>query len=64
MIAAKKIKYTRNNKVMAFLSVEDEYGSVETVVFPNVYAQCQNKMLKDMPVLIYGRVDMLSADFK
>jgi len=58
MIAAKKIKYTRNNKVMAFLSVEDEYGSVETVVFPNVYAQCQNKMLKDMPVLIYGRVDM------
>jgi DNA polymerase-3 subunit alpha len=58
MITGKKIKYTKNNKVMAFLSVEDEYGSVETVVFPNVYSECQNKMIKDIPILIHGRVDM------
>lgn len=58
MIVEKKIKYTKNNKVMAFLSVEDEYGSVETVVFPKVYSNCQSKMIKDVPVLVYGRVDM------
>ena len=43
---------------MAFLSIEDEYGSVETVVFPKVYSECQSKMIKDVPVLVHGRVDM------
>ena len=37
LIADKTIKYTKNNKVMAFVQLEDMYGSVEVVVFPNVY---------------------------
>ena len=37
MITEKTIKYTRNNKVMAFLTVEDLLGTVEIVVFPRDY---------------------------
>lgn len=33
MITAKNIKYTKQNKAMAFLTVEDLYGSVEVIVF-------------------------------
>ena len=34
MITAKTIKYTKTNKVMAFLTLEDLVGTVEVVVFP------------------------------
>ena len=37
MITEKTIKYTRNNKVMAFLTLEDLVGTVEIVVFPRDY---------------------------
>ena len=34
IIASKTIKYTKNNKTMCFLTIEDIMGSVEVVVFP------------------------------
>lgn len=37
MITAKTIKYTKTNKVMAFLTLEDLVGTVEVVVFPRDY---------------------------
>lgn len=37
IITNKTVKYTRNNKVMAFLTIEDLVGTVEVVVFPNDY---------------------------
>jgi DNA polymerase-3 subunit alpha len=41
MITDKTIKYTKNNKVMAFLTVEDLVGTVEVVVFPRDYEKSQ-----------------------
>ena len=41
MITAKNIKYTKQNKTMAFLTVEDLYGSVEVIVFPRQYERYQ-----------------------
>jgi DNA polymerase III alpha subunit len=35
MIAAKTVKYTRNNQAMAFLTVEDLTGTVENKIGPN-----------------------------
>ena len=32
-----KTQLTKNNKMMAFANIEDRYGSMEIVVFPNVY---------------------------
>ena len=37
MITEKTIKYTKNNKVMAFITLEDLVGTVEVVVFPRDY---------------------------
>lgn len=46
MIAAKTVKYTRNNQAMAFLTVEDLTGSVEIIVFPKDYER-YNRFLND-----------------
>ena len=39
LIASKTIKYTKNNKTMAFFTLEDLVGNVEVVVFPRDYAK-------------------------
>ena len=57
MITEKTIKYTRNNKVMAFLPVEDLMGTVEIVVFPRDYEKWQTLINEDARVFIQGRVN-------
>lgn len=56
MIADKKIKYTKNDKVMAFLTLEDLLGSIEVVVFPRDYEKNAQKLVADQKVFIKGRV--------
>ena len=56
MIADKTIKYTKNNKVMAFLTLEDLVGTVEVVVFPRDYEKNQQFMKEEEKVFIQGRV--------
>lgn len=56
MIMDKKIKYTKQNKIMAFLTLEDLVGSVEVVVFPNAYEKYSSKLLEENKVFIEGRV--------
>ncbi|MDD6106491.1 MAG: DNA polymerase III subunit alpha [Ruminococcus sp.] len=57
MITEKTIKYTRNNKVMAFLTVEDLLGTVEIVVFPRDYEKWQVMLNEDARVFVQGRVN-------
>ncbi|MDE7266638.1 MAG: DNA polymerase III subunit alpha [Lachnospiraceae bacterium] len=57
MIADKKIKYTKNDKIMAFLTLEDLVGSVEVIVFPNAYEKFSSKLMEDNKVFIEGRVN-------
>ena len=56
MITGKTIKYTKTNKVMAFLAVEDLVGTVEIVVFPRDYEKNAQLMEVDDKVFIQGRV--------
>ncbi len=58
MISEKKIKYTKNNKVMAFLTLEDLTGSVEVVVFPRDYENNVNHLEEDGKVFIKGRISL------
>ena len=58
MISAKKVKYTKNNKVMAFLDVEDMTGSMEVIVFPNTYEREGDKLTEDGKVFLSGRVSL------
>ena len=58
LIADKKIKYTKNDKIMAFLQVEDLLGSVEVIVFPRDYEKYSTKLVEDNKVFIKGRVSL------
>ncbi len=56
MITEKTIKYTRNNKVMAFLTLEDLLGTVEIVAFPKDYERYQKVLEEDAKIFVRGRV--------
>ena len=56
MIADKTIKYTKNNKVMAFLTIEDLVGTVEAVVFPRDYEKWNTLLQDEARIFIQGRV--------
>ena len=56
MILEKTIKYTKNNKVMAFLTLEDLVGSVEVVVFPKDYEKYSTLLEEDGKIFVQGRV--------
>ena len=56
MITDKTIKYTKNNKVMAFLTLEDLVGTVEIVVFPRDYEKCQMLINEEAKLFVQGRV--------
>ena len=58
LIAEKKIKYTKTEKVMAFLTVEDLVGSVEVIVFPKDYEKFGSKLTEDQKVFVQGRVSL------
>ncbi len=58
MITNKTIKFTKNNKAMAFITVEDLVGQVEVIVFPNTYDKYQPILNEDSKVLIYGKVNV------
>ncbi len=56
MITAVTVKYTRTNKTMAFLTVEDLVGTVEVVVFPKDYERFRHLLTEDRKVFVQGRV--------
>ena len=56
MITGRTIKHTKNNKMMAFLTLEDLLGTVEIVVFPRDYEKYQRLVEQDAKVFIRGRV--------
>ncbi len=58
IITDKKIKYMKNDKVMAFLQIEDLVGSIEVVVFPRDYERNSAKLLEDSKVFVKGRVSV------
>ena len=49
---------TRNNQLMAFLTVEDLYGVAEIVVFPNTYMRHSNILQNDNIILINGKISV------
>ena len=52
MITDKTIKYTKNNKTMAFITVEDLAGTVEVVIFPRDYEKNQRFLDEDSKVFV------------
>ncbi len=51
-------KITKSNKMMAFVTLEDLYGSVEVLLFPNVYEEARQYLATDARVFVRGRVSV------
>ncbi|MBD5521293.1 MAG: DNA polymerase III subunit alpha [Lachnospiraceae bacterium] len=56
IITDKRLKYTKNEKVMAFIQIEDLLGTVEVIVFPRDYEKNSDKLIEDKKVFVKGRV--------
>ena len=57
-----KKKYTKNNKIMAFISVEDLYGTAEILVFENAYLKAGGSLVEENIVIIDGRLSIREDD--
>mgnify|MGYP001202571274 FL=1 len=58
IIVSRKLKTTRNDEIMAFVTLEDLYGSVEVIVFPSAYEKYRSLLEEDSPVIINGRLSI------
>ena len=56
MITAKTVKATRNNSMMAFITLEDLFGNVEVIIFPRDYERYKEHLLEDNKVFIKGKI--------
>ena len=53
-----KKKFTKSNKVMAFVTIEDLYGSCELIVFESCYNKCSNLLMEESLILCEGRISI------
>ena len=58
MISAFKKLKTRSGAFMAFVTVEDLYGSIECVCFPKVYERIRNFLVPDRVVSLSGKISV------
>ena len=58
MIRSKKIKYTKNSNAMAFITLEDLYGTIEVIVFPQMLTKYASLLEEDNGVVIKGRISL------
>ena len=56
IIVEKTVKHTKTNQMMAFLTVEDLFGTVEVVVFPRDYEKYRQYLEEDNKIFVKGRV--------
>jgi len=58
IINSVKKKYTKTNKIMAFVTIEDLYGQCEVIVFENCYQMCSAILADESIVLVEGRLSI------
>lgn len=58
IITGVKKKISKSNNTMAFLSIEDLFGSVEVIVFPKIYSDNALLLQNGRIVLIHGRISL------
>ena len=52
IITSIKKKYTKNNKIMAFVTIEDLYGTAEVIAFENAYLKAGKSLVEENIVLV------------
>lgn len=56
IIVSVKQKTTKTNKVMAFMELEDLYGTLEIIVFPKIFERYKDLLVQETIVLVEGRI--------
>jgi DNA polymerase-3 subunit alpha len=64
MVSAKTVKLTKTNQNMAFISLEDLYGTVEVIVFPRDYTKYREYLTEDSKLFIRGRASVSEEEGK
>lgn len=62
IITGKKTLITKNGKMMAFVEMEDMFGPVEVVVFPNVYERCSSIIEEDSIISVKGNINFKEGE--
>ncbi len=58
IISTRKNKITRSNAQMAFITIEDMYGSIEALIFPKVLASYSHLLQEENVVILQGRLSL------
>jgi len=58
VVQSVKMKTTRNNTMMAYITLEDDTASIEMLAFSNVLSQYGGYLYENAPVVIVGRISM------
>ena len=56
MVTSKTVKTTRNNSMMAFITLEDLFGNVEVIIFPKDYEKFKALIEQDQKIFVRGKV--------
>ena len=57
-MSAGKTKTTKNNSLMAYVTLEDDTGSMELLAFSRVLEESGNYLQVNLPILVYGRISV------
>jgi len=57
VISSKKTLITKKNQMMAFVDLEDLYGTIEVIVFPNVFERYSELIYEDGLIVVKGTVN-------
>ncbi len=58
IIVSKKTKTTKNNNLMAFVGLEDLFGTMELIVFPTIYERFSQLLQQESIVIVNGRLSL------
>ena len=62
IVTSVKKKYTKNNKIMAFVRIEDLNGTAELIVFEPTYLKFQDKLIEENIIFVKGRLSIREDD--
>ena len=58
IIVSKSIKTTKNGQMMAFITLEDLWGSVEVILFPRDYERFRQCVFEDNKIFVIGKASV------
>lgn len=62
MVIGKRLMTTKKDDIMAFVTLEDLYGSIDVVIFPRTLQQYQELIKEDSIIFIKGRISVRDDD--